>query len=254
MKPNNQEFFNKIAKEFDTHVKQSIPLFSLVQANIVRNIANNTNSKVLDICGSTGELGRQLLYTEWEGDYLCLDGSPEMLKTFLSASNCHELHYLDFHLGGFQSSWKDGKVQIKELPETNPKSSVRDKYDFVVESLGFQFFTCSREKEIETCARLGKTCIFFEKFITDDFLTNEVKKDNWHKSKFFSSDEITDKQKILNKMQQNLVSVKYFENILLKYFNNFVKFAQIGNFAGYIGTNKVLDWELDSKLLVNKFN
>ena len=108
IKPYNQDFFNNIASEFDNHVKQSIPLFSQFQAWVAQFIADKfSNYKVADICGSTGELGRQLLFSGWKGSYTCLDGSPMMQDVFNKVTPKASQDLLSFKLAGFGGGWNE---------------------------------------------------------------------------------------------------------------------------------------------------
>lgn len=77
--PIKQHFFNNIAREFDTHVRQSIPLYGDFIDNLRANIiSNHHGERVLDVCGSTGLLGVDLFNEGFDGEYVNVDGSPKM--------------------------------------------------------------------------------------------------------------------------------------------------------------------------------
>lgn len=260
--PYNQGFFNNIAQEFDAHVKQSIPLFGRVQQNIAINVASMyAKSKVLDICGSTGELGRQLLYNGWDGEYVCLDGSPQMREVFENVTPEGSKDELKFLMAGFQGEWVDEykwkKYPIPYYEPSRPDYDGGYKFDFAIEVLGFQFFTKEREKEILAMKKLAPVCIFFEKFTTDNediFRRNEARKAILHKSLFFTKDQIeAKKEEVLDDMGDYLYNGVDFNDLIRKHFSNVVRIARIGNFAGYVASDQPINWIKDSGLLTNRF-
>lgn len=251
-RPFNQQFFNDIAAQFDTHVRQSIPMFDSVLQHIKNMIITNGGEKstVLDLCGSTGKLGELLQFDNWNGEYSCLDGSPQMNEVFCKkfGANNPNLKYI---LAGFGSGWvePDGTV----IPEFKPTK----KYDFVVESLGFQFFTKTRDKEVKEVAKLSDNFITFEKFRGG----NEVEelKDKLHKSKFFSPKEIEEKREnVLIKMGEYLTDSDTYLETLKANYKYVYEFARIGNFKGYYATNIEQNYlnpnNFVDRLVNNKFN
>lgn len=260
MKPYKQEFFNKIAKEFDTHVKQSIPLFAAVQQNIAANISSGYNQTVIDLMGSTGEMGRQLLYNGFDGIYLCVDGSPQMMDVFYSATpkSYDKDSQLRFELAGYKASWDEVyHTQTVNIPEFNWEHG---HVNYVLEILGFQFFSKERENFFKDIANHTDVFITFEKVKNADplFEKNEYLKDSLHKSKFFTEKELEEKRKnVLQDMGEYLVSEYELTMALGKAFNVVSPFARVGNFVGYICTNDIRNiqhWKYDSRLTVNKFN
>jgi len=142
-RPIKQNFFNEIARNFDSHVRQSIPLYDSVQRFIVQSIAEGEPVSVLDICGSTGAIGRALQRANWQGEYLCVDGSPIMQDVF-DALKPFDAYNLKFELAGFLASWMDKDSDGNDV--VIPMYCNYSKYDVVLELLGFQFFTKTREK------------------------------------------------------------------------------------------------------------
>ena len=242
--PYNQDFFSKIADVFDKHVEDSIPEFKAVQRNIARNIARHRKATVLDVCGSTGELGRELLKYGFKGEYTCLDGSREMQDVF--SSNPYSDH-LRFVRAGFMSSWSD-----------TPLFESKKYYDYAVESLGFQFFTRSRVKEVREMKRLAKTCVFYEKFSTDHdtFVENEMLKDEY-KLKSFTIEELAKKRsEVLDIMHDYLYDADEFLSLLNAEFKYVYVIAHVGNFKAFLCTDDRASahaWNIYLPLLINKF-
>ena len=251
--PFNQSFFNAIAETFDSHVSQSIPLFDLLQKVVVKNIVNFQSRNVLDICGSSGKLGCDLNKLGFSGDYLCLDGSPKMQKVFDSFPKVKNLR---FDLSGFLNSW------IDETGQTIPMFCNYSARDCITEILGFQFFTKEREKEVKKIANMLTTdgvFITFEKFAQkeDVWAKNENLKDSLWKSRFFSMEQIKEKkEKVLDAMSEYLYLQSEYESVLNKNFPKVQRFAQIGNFAGYICFNNpdtAKEFLFSDVLLCNEF-
>lgn len=235
--PIKQEFFNNIAAEFDTHVRQSIPLFDEFIRNLQHSIANVLPVKsILDICGSTGKFGYDLILRKgYRGAYTNVDGSPEMIKISeglrQSLPKERQAYYIPV-LGGYKASWVDDSgIEIPEFEITYP-------YDMVLEILGFQFFTKDREVYIKELASRHKYCVFFEKFTTRDkdlWQENERLKDALHKSKFFSEEELEKKRRdVLDDMGEYLVDIDDFKEMLGSYFTSVNHCFHAGNFHGFL--------------------
>ena len=249
MRPIKQDFFNKMAYKFDSHVRQSIPLYDSVQRFIVQSIvqAGNGTSTVLDLLGSTGAMGRALQRANFDGDYLCVDGSPIMRDAFYSLKP-FDAHRLNFELSGFLASWTDVDSDGNDV--VIPMFCNYEKFDIVLELLGFQFFTKTREKEVAaaaSCMKAGGCFITFEKHSQNPenvdgaeiWNANELIKDNFHKALYFDSEQIDAKKRdVLVDMGEYCVPANEYYRVLRNRFPYVSKFAQIGNFAGYICTNE----------------
>ena len=248
MKPIKQDFFNKMAYQFDAHVRQSIPLYDSVQRFIVQSIAAGNPASVLDICGSTGAVGRALQRANWGGDYLCVDGSPIMCDVFdaLKRDTIYDHDKLRFQLAGFLASWQDKDRDGNDV--TVPMYCNYKKYDVILELLGFQFFTKTRADVVQTaanCMTANGCFITFEKHAPDTnnadgveiWDANELIKDNFHKALYFDSEQIAAKKRdVLADMGEYCVPSNQYRDVLEAVFPIVSKFAQIGNFAGYICT------------------
>lgn len=239
-KPYNQDFFDEISESFDVHVRQSIPLFDLFVNNVISNITRYES--ILDICGSTGKIGDLLNESDYKGFYTCLDGSEEMEKVFL---NRNLPENFKFELAGFLQGW-----------ENIPTFQTSEKFSLSLEILGYQFFTKTRGKEIREQKKLSDTCIFFEKFSgLDKFDELEELKNTLWKSKFFTGKEIKEKkEKVLDQMGDYLYNQDSFMGLLYDNFDHVVRIAQIGNFAGYICSNKEVTYKVNPELIYNAFN
>jgi len=257
--PIKQAFFNKMASEFDTHVRQSIPLYgafiSELQANIRKHFYEAT---ILDVCGSTGLFGKTLFDNGFKGSYINVDGSPKMISLAKQISPQMKYPRLFNNLGGFMSSWTDESGQ--QINQIDTKVIT---FDIALELLGFQFFTKTREPEIlELKASVEDTgvCIFCEKFSNKDtelWQRNENLKDDLWKSKYFTQDEIAKKkQNVLVDMGEYCYDIKEFEGLLQKHFKHVTGIYHAGNFAAYACSDIAVTelFESDISLIHNIYN
>lgn len=265
--PFNQSFFNAIASDFDTHVRQSIPLFGPFISNLRANLAALVpqNGSILDICGSTGKLGYDLIVENgFDGRYYNLDGSPDMIRIcnqFSLATEKYEGTIVPM-LGGFMASWEDESgIHIPEIDPLQWKLNTSMKFDVALEILGFQFFTKDREPQIKEMKRLANTCVFVEKFSTHNetvWERNERLKDTLWKSKFFTQDEIKEKkEKVLDNMGDYLYDDYDFEVLLRDNFMKVETIFHVGNFRGYIASNDhkfVRSYMHQHNLIFNEYN
>lgn len=262
MKTNNrpikQNFFNEISNEFDTHVRHSIPLFDEAIEQIAYAIAKtHRDGVILDICGSTGEMGRLLRKYGFRGTYVNIDGSPKMIAEMNKRNATHErIHGV---LGGYYASWTDESgIDIPEYTLDDLCAQFGE-FDVIVESLGFQFFTQERRKYVKDIMTHSKDVVFIEKFKTEDLLewnTNESLKDRFHKSKYFTDKQIEDKKRdVLVDMGEYLAYYDTFEVILDEFLtltgDKAKMFYHAGNFRGYT-TLPARNFTQD--LTNNKFN
>lgn len=269
-KPIKQTFFNNIADEFDTHVRQSIPLFSEIIENVKANIlyyqnlchkGRKADLTILDICGSTGKFGHDIIEMGFKGKYFNIDGSPKMInianELAKDVNNVGSGKQMFNILGGYLASWTDESgTEIKEIDIHN---ILNDKFTFGLEILGFQFFTKERENEIKELKNNSDYCIFIEKFSQSDnvqFEQNERLKDVLHKSKYFDAKQLEEKREaVLYDMHDYLYNENYFVTELHKQFKNVKRIYKAGNFAGFICSDLSIDWyNVDTTLIENKFN
>ena len=254
-KPIKQAFFNAIAEEFDVHVRQSIPHFGdfirQLQTNIIlwsnnRFCKKNQMTKVMDICGSTGLFGANLIRKGYNGVYFNMDGSPEMCKISEEFSAKLSNHFTI--KAGFMASWEDESGEF--IPEYDSDESIKGIVDVVTEILGFQFFTKDRLPQVLRVKNMlspNGIAIFVEKFSNKDkylWICNEDLKDELWKSKFFTPEEIAAKKKnVLQDMGEYCYEYGEFTELLNDNFAHVVKIYHAGNFAGYACSDAPFDYE-----------
>lgn len=262
--PIKQSFFNYMAPSFDVHVRESIPLFNEAIENFRANvlfyqnlchIGSKKDISILDLCGSTGKLGADLFNEGYKGSYYNLDGSPQMIE--ISKQYDKESNRFKSILGGYLASWTDESGQY--INEIDINTLQADNFTFACEILGFQFFTTTRLKEIQTMKEKADYCFFVEKFSHPDkeiFAENERLKDTLHKSQFFTENQIQEKkEKVLIDMGDYCTDYYNFRTFLHSTFKNYRQVYKAGNFAGYICSDLPIDWyNVDSQLINNQFN
>lgn len=252
-KPIKQDFFSNIAPEFDEHVRQSIPLYDdfiqNVKTNVMRLSGNFYRSKAnfmhLDVCCSTASLGASLSSDYCEDNYYYdgIDINEEMLSIAETQTkhirNCN-VHNMDFY---------------------KLNSSIIAKYDLITELLGFQFFTKTREPEIDRIKSIltkNGIAVFCEKFKTPFFGRNEYLKDTLHKSKSFTQEQVEVKREtVLSDMHDYLYNKTDFEELLCKKFKYVKSIYVAGNFAAYACSDcptHINSWDVWDYLLINEFN
>lgn len=245
-KPYNQEFFSRMAKDFETHIAQSIPLYELYLNTLAKCIVRySKTASVLDIGGSCGTLGKMLYLNGFKGTYvnieidsnMCQVSRNNLLTANLSTGRFNKYETL-------QRSFREPCFVNKEKIEAFSMNDVSylnhdKKFDFVVENLVFQFFTKTRKPEIEYIKKCllkpNGAFVTFEKFLCNDVLFNineELKSLNW-KDFFFSEEEIQEKKAtVLDKMDEYLFNISDFVCLL----DNPACLLTIGNFIGFIDT------------------
>lgn len=254
-KPIKQAFFNAIAEEFDVHVRQSIPHFSdfisQLQENIIfwsnnRFCQKNQLTKTMDICGSTGLFGANLIRKGYNGVYFNLDGSPEMCKISEEFSAKLSNHFTI--MAGFMASWQDESGIF--IPEYDADESIKGIVDVVTEILGFQFFTKDRLPQVLRVKNMlspNGIAIFVEKFSNhndDIWERNEELKDKLWKSKFFTPEEIAAKKKnVLQDMGEYCYDCEDFAKLMYNNFDYVKRIYHAGNFAGYACSDAPFDYE-----------
>lgn len=256
--PIKQHFFNNIAREFDTYVRQSIPLYGDFIDNLRANIiSNHHGERVLDICGSTGLLGVDLFNEGFDGEYVNVDGSPRMIEIAESIRTSDKHHNC---LKGFTASWvdEDGTFIEQMIPREYGR------FDIMLELLGFQFFTQTRGAEIEEMKKNSihrSMYVFCEKFkpeSSDIWIENERLKNTLWKAKFFTPEQLQWKRdEVLKDMNEYIYPKNDFKALLSDYFTYSKEVYRAGNFAAYIASNdfdRVNDYIINEKLLQNDYN
>lgn len=258
-KPIKQHFFNEIAGEFDTHVRQSIPLFGEATEQLAYAITKtHRDGTILDVCGSTGELGRMLRTYGFRGKYVNVDGSPKMIAE-MNKINTNYSEGMVGILGGYYAGWTDESgIEIPEYTIDDLCAQFGD-FDVIVESLGFQFFTTERHMYVEKAMKHGKDVVFIEKFKSNnaqEWKINEHIKDKMHKSKYFTEEQIESKKtEVLTDMGDYLAYYDEFEGILEEFRTTTgaraYMFYHAGNFRGY---TTIPPRHFTQDLIINKFN
>lgn len=260
--PIKQSFFNSIAQEFDDHVRQSIPLFDQFIQNVRWNIIHRNNiGNVLDICGSTGKLGYDLIQQGFDGKYVNVDGSPQMIEICKQFAKKYPARIVP-RLQGFMADWEDESGQYIYRYDHERDYGY---YDFVLEILGFQFFTKDRVQYFQEMKKLSRgfnqsygISVIFEK--TSQL--NKVKwqeledlKDKHWKSKFFTQEEIEAKKKnVLEDMGEYCVNnLDLYADI--KSVWRYVEVIYVaGNFRGFACSDTPFQWLRDIELVDNIYN
>jgi hypothetical protein len=161
-------------------------------------------------------------------------------------------------MAGWRASWTESDYFVREWNSD-------ERFDVVVENLGFQFMGSSKRsahiREVKKHIRNNGVFVTCEKFITDNWAQNEELKDFLWKSRFFTPEEIAEKKKnVLNDMHNDLAYQPTYENTLKHYFTYVAKIYQAGNFVAYVCSDslgKVIEavdhFQQDSELMNNKY-
>ena len=104
--PTNWTFKNKgVAKEFDTHVRESLPWYDLVSGAVAHTVRHYLPENVLmyDIGASTGNIGKLLdeSLTARKAQLISIENAPEMAEHFeaqgkLEIADCTTYDYQPF--------------------------------------------------------------------------------------------------------------------------------------------------------------
>lgn len=104
--PTNWTFKNKgVAKEFDTHVRESLPWYELVSGAVAHTVRHYLpeNGLMYDIGASTGNIGKLLdeSLTARKAQLISIENAPEMAEHFeaqgtLEIADCTTYNYQPF--------------------------------------------------------------------------------------------------------------------------------------------------------------
>jgi tRNA (cmo5U34)-methyltransferase len=104
--PTNWTFKNKgVAKEFDTHVRESLPWYDLVSGAVAHTVRHYLpeNGLMYDIGASTGNIGKLLdeSLTARKAQLISIENAPEMAEHFeaqgtLEIADCTTYNYQPF--------------------------------------------------------------------------------------------------------------------------------------------------------------
>lgn len=122
---------------------------------------------------------------------------------------------------------------IEQLDNITPNIFING-FDVIIEDTSFQMKSSDRSSQIynaKKALRRNGILIMTEKFLGDDYLYWENKKDVCFKTRFFSKSEIENKQiQVLEKMVNNQVSILDIKQAASKLFSYGVIFWNSGNF------------------------
>lgn len=243
----------KYGKNFQKHIMASIPAFVDARIRALKGMA-----EVAAMLGKGGKEVNMLDITSSEGYFTkawaqlsqdkgvnakadALDAGVTFQRDFNEAPQVPGVNYL-------LQAWGDSFVDPNS-GVTIPSFKATKKYGVVFEGMGFQFFTSTRDKEIqEVKSMMDKDGLFvtMEKLKNSDYEKREVLKDEF-KSQFFTQKEMAEKAAtVLKKSDEVSVGMMdyqfdrlEYEKVLAKNFKHVVQFYSAGNFAGYYASDNL---------------
>lgn len=250
---------------FDRHIKTSIPTFGEIQVKkghaIVRAFGNQP-MRLLDIAGSEGSWARSITHlTNGNIKTDVVDPNQQMHDFYQSKGQTPGSNYIK---AAFIQGWMEDDGTV--IPALNSDNTPH-LYDIVHESMGFQFFGPQREFHVREAKKMmnpGGLFLTEEKLRTDPktWKENEEFKDQHHKSRYYSSEKLAQKEKVVAfgaekkkssekqtpwpqddeeaevvGMANNMVSVSDFEKILKRHFKSVWQYWDSGNFKGYAASD-----------------
>ncbi len=231
----------KHSGNFDDHIAKSIPTFyesQIKKAKAIAQVYGDSGARVLDIAASEGSFGKSISdLTGGKVETVSLDPNPDMANFFETKSQVPGATYsTDSFLNGFLDVDGEHKAHSPAEP-----------YDVITESMGFQFIDPDRGSQIAEVKRMLKPDGVFlteEKVKNPDWASNEAKKDAEYKAKYFSTDELKQKDTRVGFAQakdeakavgmvNNMVEQSALEAELQNNFKHVVQYWDSGNFKGY---------------------
>ncbi len=241
----------KFGSNFQKHIMASIPGFLDARIRVMRGM---TEAAV--ILGEGGKEVSMLDITSSEGYFTkawaeqaqargvnatadALDALPAFEDGFKATPQVGGVRYL---LQAWGESFIDPTTKIRI-----PRFKANKKYSIIHEGMGFQFFTPTREAELQEVKSImapDGLFVTLEKFKNADYKEREILKDQY-KSQFFSKKQMDDKAAtVLNKADENAVGMSdyqfdriAYEDLLKKLFKNVIQIYSSGNFAGYYASD-----------------
>jgi SAM-dependent methyltransferase len=250
------------AGNFDDHIQKSIPTFYEAQIGTATALAKSLpeGAVVLDIAASEGSYGKTITELSDGGvRTVSLDPNLDMAKFFSEKSDVPGASY---STEAFGASFEDDGRKVEQHDPA-------EKYDAIHESMGFQFISPDRDGQIAEVKRLLKPDGVFvteQKLKNPEWAANEKLKDTQHKNKYFSTEELAAKDRVVGfssekktdaavtqsasetkavGMVANQVEQQALEDVLKKNFKHVVQYWDAGNFKGYAAS--------DSKAVVDAF-
>lgn len=237
--PDHQMFhdtYKQFAGNFDQHIETSIPGYRELQVKKGTAITQAfPGASVLDIGGSEGSWAKAVS-TIGGNRTVNLDPNAAMIEHYRKnpVENAEIAPY------AFLEGFEHEGIQY-------PRFDPGETYDIVNESMTFQFISPNRALHVMEVKRLLSDDGLFltdEKVITDNWEENERTKDAW-KSQFYTQDQISDKQDLLNVSDDeqivglvgNMVHHHDLEVALESQFAVVHQYWSSGNFVAYACSN-----------------
>jgi tRNA (cmo5U34)-methyltransferase len=237
---------SKHSGDFDEHISKSIPGYKDTQirkgAALVE--AFPEGAKILDIGASEGSLMKTVSsLSDGKIETVSLDPNPDMAEFFRTKSQVPGAVFEEkAFLKGFEDA---GKTVEAYAPE--------DRFDAINESMVFQFISPEREAQIAEAKRLLKpegVLMLEEKVKNPGWQANEAKKDSEYKNRYFSTDELKEKDRRIGFQQakqetkavgmvDNMVEQSALEGLLSENFKHVVQYWDSGNFKGYAASDSL---------------
>ncbi len=240
------ETFSKHSGNFDQHIRKSIPGFSETQLRKIEGIAKTfgDGARLLDIAASEGSFGKTITeVSNGSVKTVSLDPNPDMAKFFDGKSKVPGATYSK---EAFLNSFEDGGETYKAHDTDVP-------YDVITESMGFQFIDPDRKSQFAEVKRLlAPDGVFLteQKVRNPQWKENEAKKDSEYKAKYFSTEDLKQKDTRVGFAQSkgeekavgmvdNMAEQSSLEEALLENFKYVVQYWDSGNFKGYAASDKL---------------
>lgn len=252
MHPDHQPFEQELYKHtghFDDHIAKSIPTYRETQIRKGHAIASafkDKQAKMLDIGGSEGSFAKAVTQmSRGMVQTTVLDPNQQMANFFQKKSQVQGSRY---EPKAFIKGWHNDDGT--EVPALNADTTT-ERYDVIHEAMTFQFISNQRTQQVAEAKRLlapGGLFITEEKLRTheEDWHRYEQFKDQTYKNKYYTSQDLSDKQKIVGfqqtkqnqpSMMDNMVSQEDYENLLTSQFAEVWQYWDSGNFKGYAASD-----------------
>lgn len=236
---------------FDDHIAKSIPTFREIQFKKGHALVATFGHKpafMLDIGGSEGSFAKAV--TALSGGNIrtmVLDPNEDMADHFRSKSQVEGSHYVQ---KAFYEGWIEDDGSVVDAMHAG---NTTHRFDIIHESMAFQFINNLRHihfREVKKLLKPNGLFITEEKVRThpDVWKANENFKDQHHKSRYFTEEDLRKKQKVVgfaqddkdrkaSGMVDNMVSHDQLERLLSQNFKTVIQYWDSGNFKGYAASD-----------------
>lgn len=219
IKKNNWEFDDSVAKVFDDHVRQSVPLYDEINKTITKlsEWFLEDDTKFYDIGTSTGNLLKNMYHsTDKRIEYIGIDVSQDMLDMIESeyGFNLIKSDVLDVDLNN--ASVITSMLTLQFTPIKNRQKIINNIYKGLNKGGAFMFV----EKVLSDCSRINH---MWEGTYHDMKLENGL--DEKH---------VIDKQKSIRGVMKPLTLQENKDMLVEAGFKEFEEFFKLGCFVGFI--------------------